>query len=443
MNALKDTSRACPESGGVRSGLMWSAMLTGATYVFPLIVYPHVSRVLGVADIGLVGFIDSVVTWFILISMMGISILGIRETAKAGGSPEGLGRVLSGLLAVNGVMTLVCLVAMAAVTVAVPQLREHWRLMGVGMCKLLFNLFIVEWFWRGIGKFRYITVRTVVVRAAYVAAVFLTVKGPDDTFLYYFLTMTVVAVTAAVNMWRTRLYVAFPQGIVSLRRAAEDARRYARPFFSLGTYMLLTAFYTTLNVVILGFVSTDTEVGYYSTAVKLFSIFLALITALGMAVMPRTSVLASQGRRDVIRKESVRYVRVLICAAVPVSVLGVVFAPEAVMLLCGPGYEGAVLPVRIIFPFIVVFAIEQLLVMQILTPLGRDRAVNRNSLVAAAAGVVLNALLVPRFGAAGSAVVWVTCETIVMSLSIFSVRRALLAPEESLSRARTRSRHAI
>ena len=443
MNALKDTSRACPESGGVRSGLMWSAMLTGATYVFPLIVYPHVSRVLGVADIGLVGFIDSVVTWFILISMMGISILGIRETAKAGGSPEGLGRVLSGLLAVNGVMTLVCLVAMAAVTVAVPQLREHWRLMGVGMCKLLFNLFIVEWFWRGIGKFRYITVRTVVVRAAYVAAVFLTVKGPDDTFLYYFLTMTVVAVTAAVNMWRTRRHVAFPQGIVSLRRAAEDARRYARPFFSLGTYMLLTAFYTTLNVVILGFVSTDTEVGYYSTAVKLFSIFLALITALGMAVMPRTSVLASQGRRDVIRKESVRYVRVLICAAVPVSVLGVVFAPEAVMLLCGPGYEGAVLPVRIIFPFIVVFAIEQLLVMQILTPLGRDRAVNRNSLVAAAAGVVLNALLVPRFGAAGSAVVWVTCETIVMSLSIFSVRRALLAPEESLSRARTRSRHAI
>lgn len=437
MNALKDTSRACPESGGVRSGLMWSAMLTGATYVFPLIVYPYVSRVLGVADIGLVGFIDSVVTWFILISMMGISILGIRETAKAQGSPEGLGRVLSGLLAVNGVMTLVCLVAMAAVTVAVPQLREHWRLMGVGMCKLLFNLFIVEWFWRGIGKFRYITVRTVVVRAAYVAAVFLTVKGPDDTFLYYFLTMTVVAVTAAVNMWRTRRHAALSRRLVSFRLMAEEARRHARSFFSLGTYMLLTAFYTTLNVVILGFVSTDTEVGYYSTAVKLFSIFLALITALGMAVMPRTSVLASQGRRDVIRKDSVRYVRVLICAAVPVSVLGVVFAPEAVMLLCGPGYEGAVLPVRIIFPFIAVFGMEQLLVMQILTPLGRDRAVNRNSLVAAAVGVALNALLVPHFGAAGSAVVWVTCETIVMSLSIISVRKALLVPAESLACART------
>lgn len=243
MNALKDTSRACPESGGVRSGLMWSAMLTGATYVFPLIVYPYVSRVLGVADIGLVGFIDSVVTWFILISMMGISILGIRETAKVQGSPEGLGRVLTGLLAVNGVMTLVCLVAMASVTVAVPQLREHWRLMGVGMCKLMFNLFIVEWFWRGIGEFRYITVRTVVVRAAYVVAVFLTVKGPDDTLLYYFLTMTVVAVTAAVNMWRTRRHAALTRRLVSFRRLAEEARRHARSFFSLGTYMLLTAFW--------------------------------------------------------------------------------------------------------------------------------------------------------------------------------------------------------
>ncbi|MDE6381735.1 MAG: polysaccharide biosynthesis C-terminal domain-containing protein, partial [Muribaculaceae bacterium] len=83
------------------------------------------------------------------------------------------------------------------------------------------------------------------------------------------------------------------------------------------------------------------------------------------------------------------------------------------------------------------FGMEQLVGMLILTPLGRDRAVNRNSLVAAAAGVALNALLVPRFGAVGSAVVWVTCETIVMLLSVLSVRKALHDPLRSCVRART------
>ena len=67
---------------GIRSNVVYSMLLTGITYLFPLIVYPYISRVLGVANIGLVGFIDSLVTYFILISMMGISVLGIREVAR-------------------------------------------------------------------------------------------------------------------------------------------------------------------------------------------------------------------------------------------------------------------------------------------------------------------------------------------------------------------------
>lgn len=413
------------EIRGVWSNLAWSAILTGATYVFPLIVYPYVSRTLGVSCIGTVGFVDSVVTYFILFSMMGVSIMGVRETARVRGSVEGRSRVLSDMLAVNGVMTLLCLVLMAVVTVAVPQLRVHWRLMTVGMVKLMANLFIVEWFWRGIEQFRYITLRTVLTRAVYVASVFILVRDSGDTLTYYALTAGVVAATAIVNMLRAGRYVDYSRGFMTLQSTVAALKRYVRSFFSLGTYMLLTAFYTTLNVVILGFVSTDTEVGYYSTAVKLFSIFLALFTALGAAVMPRMNILAAEGRIRDLRRNLVRCCRLLAAGALPVSALGVIFAPDIVWLLAGPGYEGAVLPVRIIFPFIVVFGMEQLLVVQVLTPLGRDREVNRNSLVAAVGGVMLNAVLVPRLGAAGSAVVWVVCETVLAVLSYFSVRKAL------------------
>ena len=98
-------------------------------------------------------------------------------------------------------------------------------------------------------------------------------------------------------------------------------------------------------------------------------------------------------------------------------------APEIVWLLSGPGYEGAILPVRIIVPFFVVFGLGQLVVVQILTPLGDDRGVTWTAAVGAAVGVVLNLLLVPRLGAVGSSLVWVIAETAMLLFSTLYLRK--------------------
>lgn len=50
---------------------------------------------------------------------------------------------------------------------------------------------------------------------------------------------------------------------------------FKRPFFILGLYAMLTSMYTSFNVAFLGFVTSVTEVGYYTTATKLHSIILA------------------------------------------------------------------------------------------------------------------------------------------------------------------------
>lgn len=403
---------------GIRSNVVYSMLLTGITYLFPLIVYPYISRVLGVANIGLVGFIDSLVTYFILISMMGISVLGIREVARSREDSRGLRRTFSGLLSLHLIVTLVCLVVMAVLALTVDELRDHRPMMYIGMCKLVCNVFLVEWFFRGIEDFRYITLRSAIIRGAYVVCVFLFVRDSSDTLVYYALTLGVVVMTAAVNM----IYALRCSGF---RFITEDIKVYVRPFFSLGTYMLLAASYTTLNVVVLGFAAGDTEVGYYSTATKLFSILMAVYTALGDAVMPRMSLLSARGIREEMSRLTRKCIVILVLFALPVTVAGELFAPEIVMLLSGPGYEGAIVPLRIIFPFVLVFGIERLLVVQVLTAAGNEKAVNRITVLAAILGIVLNCVLVPHMGAAGSAIVWVACETLVAVLA-FRASRPIL-----------------
>ena len=52
--------------GSLKKNFLYSSLLTSANYIFPLIVYPYVSRVLGVNNIGLCNFIDSIINYFTL-----------------------------------------------------------------------------------------------------------------------------------------------------------------------------------------------------------------------------------------------------------------------------------------------------------------------------------------------------------------------------------------
>ena len=65
----------------IKKNFLYSCFLTTANYIFPLLTFPYVSRILGATNFGLCNFIDGIIDYFVLFSMMGIGLLGIREIA--------------------------------------------------------------------------------------------------------------------------------------------------------------------------------------------------------------------------------------------------------------------------------------------------------------------------------------------------------------------------
>ena len=82
----------------IKKNFVYNSILTISNYTFPLLVFPYVSRILGVGKIGIVGFIDSVTNYFLIFAMMGINILGVRECAKYKNNPKMLNLSFSNLL---------------------------------------------------------------------------------------------------------------------------------------------------------------------------------------------------------------------------------------------------------------------------------------------------------------------------------------------------------
>jgi len=350
--------------------------------------------------------------------MMGIAATGIRETAKNNGDREALSNAFSSLLTLNAIGAIIAIVALALVTWFVPTLREYWQLMLIGGVKIVLNLFLIEWFFKGLENFRYITIRSILLKAVFVAAVFIFVRKAGDYVIYYALMSALIVANAGFNWFYSRKFVSFDIHNISLKT-------YYKPFLTIGVYLLVNSVSSMFNITYLGFVGGVKEVGYYTTAIKLYGISLSIFTAFTGVMLPRMSALVSKKNIDEVKRLTTKSLDVLLFFSFPIIALTVVYAPEIIRLIAGPGFEGAIVPMRVTMSLVLLVGLEQILVLQILMPLKEDKYILINAIIKAAVGIAVTLLLVNRLLSTGAAIVTVCSQVSVCVVTVYFVWKSI------------------
>lgn len=403
---------------GLKKNFFYSTVLTTSNYIFPLLVFPYVSRVLGVSNIGICSFIDNLINYFITFSMLGISGLGIREVSSNKSNHQELNKIFSNLIVLNGIFTIVFFVLLLICTQFIDKLHTYDKLIYIGAIKLLFNFLLVEWLYTGLEEFKYITIRTLIVKTLYIISVFLLVKQPSDYVIYFILTTLIVVINAIINIVRSRKIVHFKPNFLKLST-------YLKPYVILGVYMVLTSIYTTFNIVYLGFMSSDKEVGYFSTAYKLLIIFLSIYTAWSNVAMPRMSELFTNKKEDEYKKLIEQSFSALLCFSMPIIILGMLFSPDIIYIISGTGFEKSGMLLRLLFPLLFIIGYSQIMIMQILIPLKEDKALLILALIGAVVGTIINILFTPALNSVGSCMAWISAEFLIMITAQQIIRKKI------------------
>lgn len=397
----------------IKKNFIYSSILTSANYIFPLIVYPYVSRILGVTRIGACNFVDSIIQYFTLLSMFGITSIGIREIAKAKNDKKRLNAVYSNIFCTNAIFTIVSVILLLVVIFTVRDLFEYRKLLFVGVLKVVSNFFLIDWLFRGLEEFKYITFRTLLVKCLYVVAIFLFIHDEADYTTYYLLTVLMITLNSILNQRYAKKYVQLTFHTVNLGV-------YIYPIITMGIYAVMTSMYTTFNTAFLGFVAGDKEVGFYTTAHTLYGALLALFSAFTNVMLPRMSSLVSEGNMDRFKYLLNKSSNILFSYSIPFVFLFIVFAPEIISIYAGDGFEGAVLPMQISMPLMVIIGYEQIIITQGLLPLDKNKSVLFNAIVGAVVGIILSFMIVGKFRSVGSTIVWAASELCVLfSASLF------------------------
>lgn len=395
----------------IRKNFAYKSILTISNYIMGFITFPYISRVFGVEKLGLINFVDNTINYFLLFATMGISVLGVREIASVKETRDEKNKVFSNILGINILFTVITLIVYFLIISLNSTLNQYVELFYIGAAKILFTTFLIEWFYTGIENFKYITIRSIIIKLLYVISVFVFIKHTDDYVLYFILTIGTVVVNAIINMLYARKYVTLaPKEIFNTK--------YVKNNITLGIYTIMTSMYITFNVMYLGLVSDNTQVGYYTTAFKLYSVILGFFTAFTNVMLPRMSALIAEGNKGRFQELINKSFSVVAKFSIPMILCSIVLAPQIIYVLSGPGYEGAIIPMRIIMPAILFVGVAQVLAIQILMPMKKDRILLIASICGATISVILNVILVAKYHSVGSSIVLIICEMVVTLIYI-------------------------
>lgn len=384
-----------------------------------LLLYPYCARVLGVERMGTVGFVQNIVAYFLLLASFGLTTLGVREIAKSRETGQ-LSSVFNNLFSLNLLFTFLSVVVYTILIFIVPRFHVEIEVFTIGIAEIFFTTVCVDWLFKGLEDFRFITIRNIIIKIIYIVFVFVFIKSPDDYVLFYALTVTTTIVTSIVNISyaRKEIEIRLFNGI--------HLWKYFKEACTIGLYALMASMYTTFNVAFLGFMKDDTQVGLYTTSLKLYTIILGFMTAFSTVMLPRMSSLATGSNTNEYKRLLSISFELLLAISLPIIVFLMFYANECIYLLAGDEFLPASNMSRIVIPLIFFVGIAQILTFQILIPKNLEKISFMSAVIGAFVGVILNILLVPKYAGIGTCISLAITEfTVTAFLCAVCLRRGL------------------
>ncbi|MGX2949462.1 oligosaccharide flippase family protein, partial [Ursidibacter sp. B-7004-1] len=124
----------------VKFNFIMNLILTGSNFLFPLITFPYISRILQPEGTGKVAFATSFVTYFVMFASFGVANYGVRAIAQARDNKNTLTKVTHEILFVNIIMMFFAYVIFALTLFFSDKLWQERILLNISSLLIFFTI---------------------------------------------------------------------------------------------------------------------------------------------------------------------------------------------------------------------------------------------------------------------------------------------------------------
>lgn len=383
----------------------------------PLITVPYISRVLGPELVGINSYTNSWMTFFMLVGQMGIALYGNREVAYHRENPIERSKIFWGIELLQ-VITITCaLIAyLGAVLLFSTTFKEYFLLQSFWIIAASVD---VSWYFMGVENFQRIVFRNMLVKLASVALIFLVVKGNNDLGKY-------IALLGLSNLvGNLTLWPYLKDEIKWVPISTWHPFRHFYPALLLFVPTITTQVYLVVNRLMLGRMSTQSQLGQFQYTDQIIKVILAVVTASGQVMLPHIANKFSKGDVKGIRDSLYNSFDFITAIAIPMMFGIMAIAKQFAPWFLGKQFNDAGILMMIEAPVILFIGWSNVTGTQYLMPINRTKEYTVSVTVGAVINVIANLFLIALWGARGATLATDISEFAVAAVQLVYIRQTI------------------
>lgn len=382
--------------------------------VFPLITISYASRILGPSGIGIVNSAQNLVTYFVMFASLGVPAYGVRTIAQNKNKPLLCNKVFTELFVINLVSTLICSVAYFVFVFLFCEYRPVLQLNILFGTLVLFNIFNLDWLYQAYEEYKYIAIRSFIIKLLSLILLVIIVRKPSDLFSYSIIVCFGTVGNYVFDMVKLKNYVKFDFKNINVYK-------HLKPIFVFFASVIAIELYSLVDVTMLTYMTTSEHVGYYANASKIVRCIAGTITAIGAVLMPRLSLYFSEKRNSEFKIAVSKTFKIILILTVP-SCLGIILtAKKIVPIMFGEEFLPAINTLCVLSPLVIFIPLSGGVGAQILQTTNNEKLCFVSVCSGAIVNIILNAIFIPIIQENGAAAASVITEGVVtIMMLVFS-----------------------
>ena len=305
-------------------------IIQGVDYILPLLLFPYLVHTLGIEIFGLLAFATATVAFLGGVVSYGFNLSGTQQISINREDNDKINEIFNSIILVKLILLFCSFMALLLMIEFIDKIAIEWEVFLATFLLIVGESIFPIWFFQGIEKMKFITYFRIGYKLLYVISIFVFVNSADDYLLVPLLNGlgSILTGIVALTLIRKKFDIRFKlQKISNIKFQFKNS-------WHIFVSQIAGHFYVTINIFILGMVSTNQNVGYYSLAFKVYQALRGLLKPVNQALFPFLSKKYLKNQLSyykLVKKISIIYFVVLLSLSLLLSL----FSTEIITLLAG------------------------------------------------------------------------------------------------------------
>jgi O-antigen/teichoic acid export membrane protein len=390
------------------------AAIQHATLVcFPLVVMPHLIKILGLDYFGMLAICQAIVAFASVVVDYGYSIRGVVYVSQSRDDSSKLHAYLWTSIHVQLTLLLVTALVLIGLFHVLSPLRSLPYLLAACLLVPLGQALFCRWLYQGLERIADNTLAILASRTICIVLTFALVTERDDLILAAVLLSSGPLISAGIMIGLTRENLWLPT-----MPSTHDLQTALKEGWGTFTQQLVVAIYGNVSTIMLGVISSPSIAGAYSVCERIMSGVLSLFTPIHHVLFARLARTFNTSSAQYL--SMIRRIYVWLTSAAGLFFVTITVAATPLLSIFVPQHEVAnVLSTYSALSWLLLVGYTGPLLTQHLIILGRVRLLRTLVLLVALIHIALLCILVPPLAARGAAMAAVSAQ-LVLQLSLLT-----------------------